>query len=68
MYCLCEQDNLRFVSWPSVSEGHYVLHPDPITSDNVGEAMESGALFARKFDLEVRYNSLRCVVMRHDSL
>lgn len=52
---LREQDNLRFVSWPSVSEGHYVLHPDPITNGNVGEAMQSGALFARKFDLEVSY-------------
>eukprot|EP00903_Cladosiphon_okamuranus_P019304 g17744.t1 len=49
-------DNLRFVSWPPVSEGHYVLHPDPITGGvdgNVNVAMESGALFARKFDLEV---------------
>lgn len=55
--CLLEQDNLRFVSWPSVSEGHYVLHPDPITNGNVGEAMQSGALFARKFDLEVNYTS-----------
>ena len=48
------QDNLRFVSWPPVSEGHYVLHPDPITRDNVDEAIQSGALFARKFDTEVR--------------
>lgn len=34
-----------------------MLHPDPITSGvngNVNVAMESGALFARKFDLEVR--------------
>lgn len=49
----CDQDNLRFVSWPPVSEGHYVLHPEPITGGNVGDAMQSGALFARKFDLEV---------------
>ena len=48
------QDNLRFVSCPPVSEGHYVLHPDPITRDNVDEAIQSGALFARKFDTEVR--------------
>lgn len=48
-----KQDNMRFVSWPVVSEGHYVLHPDPITTNNVGFAMASGALFARKFDLEV---------------
>ncbi|CAN0471159.1 unnamed protein product [Ascophyllum nodosum] len=46
-------DNLRFVSCPPVSEGHYVLHPDPITRDNVDEAIQSGALFARKFDTEV---------------
>lgn len=44
---------MRFVSWPEVSEGYYVLHPDPITISNVALAMESGALFARKFDLEV---------------
>lgn len=34
-----------------------MLHPDPITSGangNVNDAMESGALFARKFDFEVR--------------
>ena len=48
------QDNLRFVSWPPVSEGDYDLHPDPITRDNVDEAIQSGALFARKFDTEVR--------------
>lgn len=44
------------MSWPSVSEGHYVLHPDPITGGpdgNVKLAMESGALFARKFDSKV---------------
>ncbi|CAB1121365.1 GT14 [Ectocarpus sp. CCAP 1310/34] len=49
-------DNLRFVSWPDVIEGHYVLHPDPITggaSGNVNVAMDSGALFARKFDTKV---------------
>ncbi|CAM9458612.1 unnamed protein product [Ectocarpus sp. 13 AM-2016] len=50
---LVHPDNLRFVSWPDVIEGHYVLHPDPITggtSGNVNVAMNSGALFARKFD------------------
>ncbi|CAM9341638.1 unnamed protein product [Ectocarpus fasciculatus] len=53
---LVHPDNLRFVSWPDVSEGHYVLHPDPITggtSGNVNVAMDSGALFARKFDTKV---------------
>eukprot|EP00752_Nemacystus_decipiens_P018256 g16381.t2 len=57
-------DNLRFVSWPPVSEGHYVLHPDPITSGvdgNVNVAMESGALFARKFDLEVDLSRRRAL-------
>lgn len=46
------------MSWPDVSEGHYVLHPDPITGGNVGVAMQSGALFARKFDSEVRWTIL----------
>ncbi|CAN0460592.1 unnamed protein product, partial [Ascophyllum nodosum] len=46
-------DNLRFVSCSPVSEGHYVLHPDPITRYNVDEAIQSGVLFARKFDTEV---------------
>ncbi|CAN0083954.1 unnamed protein product, partial [Ectocarpus sp. 8 AP-2014] len=53
---LVHPDNLRFVSWPDVIEGHYVLHPDPITggaSGNVNVAMDSGALFARKFDTKV---------------
>lgn len=53
-----EQDNGRFVSWPPVGEGYYVLHPDPITSANLGLAMQSGALFARKFDLEVGYSTV----------
>lgn len=44
---------MRFVSWPVVSEGYYVLHPDPISGSNVISAMESGAIFARKFDLQV---------------
>ncbi|CAM9851846.1 unnamed protein product, partial [Pylaiella littoralis] len=51
-----QKDNLRFVSWPSVPKGHYVLHPDPMTGGkdgNINIAMDSGALFARKFDLEV---------------
>lgn len=52
-YTLYAQDNMRFVSWPVVSEGYYVLHPDPITNANVRLAMDSGALFARKFDLKV---------------
>lgn len=41
-----------------------MLHPDPITSGvdgNVNVAMESGALFARKFDSEVRSMALDIV-------
>ena len=48
------QDNLRLVSCSPVSEGHYVLHPDPITRYNVDEAIQNGVLFARKFDTEIR--------------
>lgn len=44
---------MRFVSWPDVGEEFYVLHPDPITAANVGPALGSGALFARKFDYKV---------------
>lgn len=55
MYLVYAQDNMRFVSWPIVSEGYYVLHPDPITNTNIGLAMDSGALFARKFDLKVLF-------------
>ena len=44
-----------------------MLHPDPITSGvdgNVNVAMESGALFARKFDLEVRSIALENAAVR----
>lgn len=60
------------MSWPAVSEGHYVLHPDPITGGidgNLNMAMDSGALFARKFDLEVRFVALLgCSKCRYHTL
>ncbi|CAN0180427.1 unnamed protein product, partial [Discosporangium mesarthrocarpum] len=46
-------DNLRYVAWPWVGEGHYVLHPNPITPGNLAAARNSGGFFARKFTLEV---------------
>lgn len=51
--CMRLQDNLRYVFWPVVGEDYYVLHPDPITESNVQLAIDSGGLFARKFDLKV---------------
>lgn len=45
------------MSWPEVREGFYVLHPDPITLESVSSAIDSGALFARKFDVEVSHTS-----------
>ncbi|CAM9862854.1 unnamed protein product, partial [Sphacelaria rigidula] len=57
-------DNMRFVSWPDVGEEFYVLHPDPITAANVGPALGSGALFARKFDYKVSQNAY--LMIEHD--
>lgn len=45
-----------------------MLHPDPITGGidgNLNIAMDSGALFARKFDLEVRLCHLSDITPPH---
>lgn len=45
-------DNLRLVNWPYFDpETEWVLHPDPVQSKHVPKLMNSGALFARKFEL-----------------
>ncbi|CAM9333771.1 unnamed protein product [Phaeothamnion confervicola] len=47
-------DYLRQINWPQLLRGQtYRLHPKPISADQVFTFLSSGALFARKFDLEV---------------
>lgn len=44
-------DNLRHVNWPVFDEEtEWVLHPDPVEPKHVKKLMNSGALFARKFE------------------
>ncbi|CAN0282876.1 unnamed protein product, partial [Hapterophycus canaliculatus] len=45
-------DNLRLINWPYFDpETEWVLHPDPVQPKHVDKLMNSGALFARKFEL-----------------